>query len=261
MARTISVEVSGAHAPKGERCTPRNVGCALVSKRRQPPQQPPPVQRLRFRYAKRGRARFASHRDFGRAFERALRRAEVPMAYSSGFHPHPRISYVNAAPTGAASEAEYLEIGLAEEREPESIMAALNAAMPDGLVMVQVAPADGGSLADRLGASRWQILMDGASDRIASALDTLSQSEEVFVERKTKSRVRRFNVSPAVADAVAIPGGCEVTLVAGGFVIRPDDVVAALRILEPVLDTGTPALFTRLAQGPWDGNHLSDPLA
>ena len=71
---------------------------------RQPPvQQAPPVQRLRVQYAKRGRARFASHRDFGRAFERALRRAGIPMAFSSGFSPHPRISYANASPTGAAT--------------------------------------------------------------------------------------------------------------------------------------------------------------
>src|SRR6185437_4232331 len=49
------------------------------------------------------------HRDFSRAFERAVLRARVPMAYSSGFHPHPRISYAGAAPTGSASEAEYLE--------------------------------------------------------------------------------------------------------------------------------------------------------
>ena len=73
-----------------------------MSPRQQPEQQAPPVQRLRLRYAKTGRARFASHRDFSRAFERALRRAEVPMAYSSGFSPHPRISYANASPTGAA---------------------------------------------------------------------------------------------------------------------------------------------------------------
>ena len=82
-----------------------------------PPQPPardvaPTVQRLRLRYAKRGRLRFASHRDFQRAFERALRRAQVPMAYSAGFSPHPKISYANAAPTGTASEAEYLEIGM-----------------------------------------------------------------------------------------------------------------------------------------------------
>ena len=75
------------------------------------PPPPPVVQRLRLRYAKRGRLRFISHRDFARALERALRRADAPVAFSAGFSPHPKISYVGAAPTGAASEAEYLEVG------------------------------------------------------------------------------------------------------------------------------------------------------
>src|SRR3954462_14290450 len=125
-------------------------GSASVSHRPQPEQQAPPVQRLRGRYAKRGRARFTSHRDFGRAFERALRRAGVPMAYSSGFSPHPRIAYANASPTGAASEAEYLEIGLSEVCDPERVRAALDAALPPGLDIVAVVPAQGGALADEL---------------------------------------------------------------------------------------------------------------
>ncbi|HEY5231169.1 MAG TPA: TIGR03936 family radical SAM-associated protein, partial [Galbitalea sp.] len=66
----------------------------------------PAVQRLRIHFAKRGRLRFTSHRDFQRVFERAIRRAEVPVAFSAGFSPHPKISYVGAASTGAASEAE-----------------------------------------------------------------------------------------------------------------------------------------------------------
>jgi radical SAM-linked protein len=62
------------------------------------------VQRLRVRYAKRGRLRFTSHRDITRALERAVRRADVPVAFSAGFSPHPKISYVGAvAPTGVAS--------------------------------------------------------------------------------------------------------------------------------------------------------------
>ena len=95
--------------------------------REQPKQAPPPVQRLRVRYAKRGRLRFTSHRDFSRAFERAVFRARLPMAYSSGFNPHPRISYAGAAPTGSASEAEYLELALAEVVDPASVHAALDA--------------------------------------------------------------------------------------------------------------------------------------
>ena len=111
------------------------------------------MQRLRIRYAKRGRLRFTSHRDFSRAFERAIFRARIPMAYSSGFNPHPRISYANASPTGAASEAEYLEIGLAEAVDPARAHADIDEALPEGLDVVEVVASAGGSIADRLEAS------------------------------------------------------------------------------------------------------------
>jgi radical SAM-linked protein len=216
------------------------------------------VQRLRVRYAKRGRARFASHRDFGRAFERALRRAGVPMAFSSGFHPHPRISYVNAAPTGAASEAEYLEIGLAEVRDPAQVRDDLNAAMPDGLAIVEVVEVVGGSLPELLAASVWQVDWPGG-EALTAAVGALLATEEVLVERQAKSGLRSFDVRSAVLALAATEGGFEVTVRTSEPLVRPDDVVAALRQLRPDLPD-SPALFTRLAQGPWDGHQVRDPL-
>ena len=83
------------------------------------PPPPPVVQRLWLRYRKTGRLRFMSHRDYTRVFERAVRRAGLPVAFSAGFTPHPKISWVGAAPTGVASEAEYVEIGLSAELDPQ----------------------------------------------------------------------------------------------------------------------------------------------
>jgi len=99
----------------------------------------PAVQKMRIRYAKRGPLRFSSHRDFQRALERALRRARVPMAYSAGFSPHPKISYANSAPTGAASEAEYVEIGLVRRCDPGALRVALDEALPPGLDIIDQA--------------------------------------------------------------------------------------------------------------------------
>ena len=141
-----------------------------------PNPQLPVVQKLRVRYAKRDRLRFTSHRDFARAFERAVRRAGVPIGFSSGFSPHPKISYANAAPTGSASEAEFLEIGLTELREPDEVLRALDGALPPGLDILDVVVVDGpGSLADRLEASTWRIeLADANPDQVASAVSPSS---------------------------------------------------------------------------------------
>src|SRR5438874_4405269 len=101
--------------------------------------------------------RFTSHRDFARAFERAVLRAGVPIAFSHGFSPHPRISYASAAPTGLASEAEYLEIGVRRRVEPDELRDALDAALSPGLDVLEAVEARGGSLADRIEASRWRL--------------------------------------------------------------------------------------------------------
>ena len=131
------------------------------------PPPPPAVQRLRLRYAKRGRLRFSSHRDFQRAFERAIRRAGVPMAYSAGFNPHPKISYAGAAPTGTASEAEYLEIAVVERLDPQAVRKALDESLPPGLDVLEVVEAHGGSLPDRITASLWLVELPTLSPEAA----------------------------------------------------------------------------------------------
>src|SRR5690349_4538541 len=161
---------------------------------------------MRVRYAKRGRLRFTSHRDFSRAFERALVRARIPMAYSSGFNPHPRISYAGASPTGAASEAEYLEIGLSEQVDPDVVAGQLDEALPDGLDVLEVVPAAGGSLADRLEASRWQLDLAGvAPDDASRAAGAFLSADAVEVQRMTKKGLRTFDSRAAVLALTVTP--------------------------------------------------------
>jgi radical SAM-linked protein len=221
--------------------------------RPQPEQHPPPVQRLRVRYAKRGRARFTSHRDFGRAFERALRRAGVPMAYSSGFSPHPRISYANAAPTGAASEAEYLEIGLATTCDPAQVQTALDAALPPGLDIVEVVNAPPGALADQLTGSRWQVALVGveAADRRAS-VDRFLAAGKVQVTRMTKNGLRTFDARDAVVVLEVTEGGLLATMAHGEPLVRPDDLLAALATVWPSFAPAEVPVMTRISQGRLD---------
>ncbi len=235
--------------------------------REQPVQQAPPVQRLRVRYAKRGRLRFTSHRDFSRAFERALVRARIPMAYSSGFNPHPRISYAGASPTGAASEAEYLEIGLAAQVDPVALAVQLDEALPDGLDVLEVVPAGSGSLADRLEASHWQLDLAGVeAEDAARAVEAFLAADAVEVQRMTKKGLRTFDSRAAVLALAVTPydGGArlEVVLRHTEPAVRPDDVLFGLHGVGGLEVVGAP-LVTRLAQGPFDptDDSIGDPLS
>jgi radical SAM-linked protein len=234
--------------------------------RDQPEQQAPPVQRMRVRYAKRGRLRFTSHRDFSRAFERALVRAQIPMAYSSGFNPHPRISYAGASPTGAASEAEYLEIGLAERIEPDALATRLDESLPDGLDVLEVVEARPGSLADRLEVSRWRIDLPGAAlDAVRPAVEAFLAAASVSVERMTKKGLRTFDSREAVLalEVSTYDAGTSLLVVLRHTepAVRPDDVLSGLARVGG-LDTPGPPLVTRLEQGPYDeaSGTIGDPL-
>lgn len=219
------------------------------------------------RYAKRGPARFTSHRDFSRAFERALRRADVPMAYSSGFTPHPRISYANASPTSAATEAEYLEIGLSEVCDPAKVCSVLNEVLPPGLRVLEVVEAKGGSIADQLAASAWVLDLGTDTDQglLERAVQALLASDQVSVQRMTKTGMREFDVRAAVA-LVRVAGAGRIELIVRHTapLVRPDDVVQALRALVPELGSERPALLTRVAQGTLMEDRpeeLSDPFS
>ena len=237
--------------------------------REQPKQAPPPVQRLRVRYAKRGRLRFTSHRDFSRAFERAVFRARLPMAYSSGFNPHPRISYAGAAPTGSASEAEYLELALAEVTDPAAVHAALDEALPDGLDVVEVVESPGGGFADLLQASRWRIVLPVPLAEAEAAVAEFLAASEVLVQRMTKKGLRDFDSRGAVLGLATVPEGdgagegsvLELVLRHLEPAVRPDDVLSGLKAVAGLELVGVP-LLTRLAQGPLDPEtgEIGDPL-
>lgn len=239
--------------------------------RRTPEGPPPPlaVQKLRIRYAKRGRLRFSSTRDFARALERALRRAGVPMAFSAGFHPHPKISYANAAPTGTASEAEYFEISVTERVDPEALRLALDEALPPDLDVIEVVQAGPGSLAERLEVSLWRLEMRGVTlETLAYAVERFLAVEVAEVTRMFKTGAKTFDVRSAVVSMVATESAdpsCAILQMVVRHTtpsVRPDDILTALHAVTE-LKPPVPPLVTRLAQGPLltATAGVADPLA
>jgi radical SAM-linked protein len=239
------------------------------------PPPPPAVQKLRVRYAKRGRLRFTSHRDIQRSLERALRRGDIPMAYSAGFSPHPKVSYAGAAPTGTASEAEYLEISVTVRCDPSAVRAALDESMPPGLDIIEVVEAGPGGLVERLEASIWRVELPGVTGQAAAAaVATFLAASEVLVQRMMKNGLRTFDTRSAVhsltvedADGVAEGSPNVPCAILRAVVrhttpaVRPDDVLTALRVVADLVPPLAPRV-TRLAQGPLESatGAVADPL-
>jgi radical SAM-linked protein len=223
--------------------------------------EPVTTQHLLVRYAKRGKMRFASHLDVARAFERGVRRSGLPIAYSSGFTPHPKISYAGGAPTGVASEAEYLSLTLTSRTEADDARERLNAALPDGIDVITVTEDSGGLPASRLTASEWQVALPGLpADNVVPVVKKFLALTEAPVERLTSKGLRRMDARAAVVsldvldDASERSGveatGCALRMVVRHTVpsVRPDDVLNALRDVSDVFPAEQP-LMTRLTQG------------
>ena len=216
---------------------------------------PVTTQHLLVRYAKRGKMRFASHLDVARAFERGVRRAGLPIAYSAGFTPHPKISYAGGAPTGVASEAEYLSLTLTSRTEADAVRERLNAALPDGIDVIAVTEEDSGGLpASRLTASEWQVALPGLpADDVVPVVRKFLALTEAPVERLTSKGMRRMDARAAVVSLDVRDGtgaGTALRMVVRHTApaVRPDDVLNALRDVSDVFPSEQP-LMTRLAQG------------
>jgi len=208
--------------------------------------------------------RFASHRDVARAMERGVRKAGVPVAYSAGFSPHPRISYSDGAPTGSASEAEYLELSLTRRCEPADLGRSLDAALPDGIDVVEVVEAEGKSAGLQLEAAQWEVLLPGVTATTArSAADAFLAAPSAVVERLTKKGLRQLDARAAVISLDVVDGrhvgpdradACAIIRMVVQQMtpaVRPDDILTALGQFT-ALQPAAPPIVTRLWQGPLD---------
>jgi radical SAM-linked protein len=209
--------------------------------------------------------RFASHLDVARAFERGVRRAGLPVAHSAGFTPHPKISYAGGAPTGVASEAEYLSLALTIRHEADVVGARLNAALPDGIDVIAVTEDAGGLPASRLTASEWQVILPGVTPEVvAPVIEKFLALEHAHVERLTQKGVRRMDARSAVVtldvDSVDTHSDTALRMVVRHTVpaVRPDDVLTALREVSDVVPAAPP-LMTRLAQGSLGESGVVEP--
>ena len=164
------------------------------------------MSRLRVRFTKRGKIRFTSHRDVARMFERAFRRAEIPLAYTEGFSPRPRLSFGLALSTGYESLAEYLDADLVDDVAGASVdlpglPLRLSAALPVGIDVVAVAPIDGHapSLQQDVTSTTWRLTIVGADrDGVRAAADDAMGAATIMATRTRKGQESIDDLRPSL---------------------------------------------------------------
>jgi radical SAM-linked protein len=95
------------------------------------------MQQIKVKYTKGEEIKFIGHRDLMRAFQRSVRRAGLPIAYSQGFNPHMKISWGNALKVGATSEGEFAELQIDGWIRPQELLEKLNRELPKGLEILE----------------------------------------------------------------------------------------------------------------------------
>ena len=154
---------------------------------------------VRLQYNKLGKIRWIGHRDVARAMERAFRITQMPLAFSEGFSPHPKVSFGLALSTGHESEAEYLDLVLTNEIDLDAMLAPLTDALPDGMAVVGASPLvdRAPALQEAVTAVTWRVeLAPGAETRarVASGL----AAAELPTARRRKGREITEDVRPVL---------------------------------------------------------------
>ncbi len=161
--------------------------------------------KLRLRATKLGKIRFTSHRDTARVWERALRKAELPVVMTQGFTPRPKISFGLALPTGAESVAEFVDVDLVDDLTQEALTmlpSRLSAALPDGFDVLVAAerPSAGDSLQEIVTSCTWQLWGPGLDVRHHRDACRLIESASLMLERERKGKRSADDVRPMILD-------------------------------------------------------------
>jgi radical SAM-linked protein len=219
--------------------------------------------RVRARYAKQDRLRFVSAIDLGRIWERALRKAHLPIGYSEGFTPHPKISFPDALALGYASTGEYVELTFAVAVDVDTAIAAFNRAAPAGLRILHAVAVDAGAprFAKWLRASLWELryCCDEAAV-LSDGVHGLAHAEHLPVDRERKGTTTRQDLKPALHAIVSHGDIVRAVLHHTEPPFRPSEVHQVLRRASG--DTlHEPRMVTRIAQGSPESYGLREALS
>ena len=191
------------------------------------------MPRYRITFAKTEAMRFTGHLDLHRAWERTFRRAALPLTYSEGFSPHPRLVLAAALPLGCVSEDDLLDAWLSKDVPDPDVLSRLAAAAPPGLRIEAVARADPGepSLPAQVGSAAYDVSLENPppTDELKERCEELLAAERLPRQRRGKD----YDLRPLIEGLkVEEDGrGLRMQLAAReGATGRPEEVLAALEL-------------------------------
>ncbi len=209
--------------------------------------EPPPAQRVRFRIGRNDEARFLSNLEWMSAWSRALRRAQAPLAYSQGFHAHPKVTFATAPPVGEESEDDYMDIVLRRIVDPAALLERLCATLPPGFHAYEAneVPINAPSLMSAVIGFDYLIRTEGEPEEIQSRIDALLAQDTIHVERKGRPTGPRkshgtvqLDIRPFVTELLTLEGQTDTTSIrfstraTEGKLAKPREIIALLD-LEP----------------------------
>lgn len=157
--------------------------------------------KLRIKFRKERPVMFISHLDMMRTFERAFRRADLPVAFTQGFNPRPKISFTPALSVGITSGSEYMDIEFFEDVQAEDVAMRLNRVLPEGLRITKVDAADEKPSLAILNGAVYVVkaaLIAENLQELKKSIDVLLHRKEIIVERVTKSGNKSVNIAPLI---------------------------------------------------------------
>jgi radical SAM-linked protein len=156
------------------------------------------MQRLRIRFCRGAEIKFISHLDIIRLWQRALHRAEIPLAYSEGFNPHPRISLAVPLAIGVTSEAELMDIFCTKWVSPHWFSAAVSRQLPPGIEILQVYPINLSqpSLQSQVRYAEYKVEVETEKESrdIESGLSSLLSAEHLPWQHQRDTGIRSYDL-------------------------------------------------------------------
>ena len=202
------------------------------------------LQRLRIVFSKGAEIKYISHLDLMRAWQRALRRADIPLAYSRGFNPRPRLSFAAALAVGFTGRAEMLDVFLEQRLHLRDFASRLEVELPVGLQLQTATeiPLDLSPLPSQVIASQYEVLAQSehSRDEIDERLRSLLAAESLPRRRELPDRVRTYDLRPLIQDLGQVGRQGDMSVIAMQLQAgprgtgRPDEVMRALRMSEGV---------------------------